>query len=493
MLSIVSAFVCAFLAMGAWALSSPVGSSPDEDYHLVSIWCGHGTNSSLCRTTGKDHIEVLAPKSLVESASCFAFHPEISGSCAPNTSLELVKTSRSNLDGGYPPIFYWTMNFLTGPDISNSVLKMRFFNICVFLILMGLSVRLVSSTLRKSLVIGPLVCLVPLGMFLIPSINPSSWAITSSIFLWILLTSYFQAETKKSKIVFIGLGSIALIIGAGSRSDSAIYSCLAILISIVMSWKEIKLNYLVLIPPFIFSTIAVFFFFSGHQSSVAIASNSVTSNTGTHSGILINVLTNLVLLPQLWAGAFGTWGLGWLDTAMPGIVWVTSLFIFAGAVFTGLRFVSKNKYPSLVILLFALISIPLYVLVISDENVGAGVQPRYIYPLLIMLAGLSLYMSKEQQLFNRGQETVIVLGLTVANSLALHTNLRRYVTGVDVNGVNLNDNIEWWWTGFVLSPMEVWAIGSISFGVVVWFCLGFLSQSSILNRNTSLKLVTELS
>ena len=39
----------------------------------------------------------------------------------------------------------------------------------------------------------------------------------------------------------------------------------------------------------------------------------------------------------LFIGIFGVWGLGWLDTAMPQLVWVTLSFIFVS-------FVIKDSY-----------------------------------------------------------------------------------------------------------------------------------------------------
>jgi hypothetical protein len=50
--------------------------------------------------------------------------------------------------------------------------------------------------------------------------------------------------------------------------------------------------------------------------------------------------------------------------------------------------------------------------------------------------------------------------------MALHTNIRRYVTGLDVNGVNLDASPEWWWD-VPFTPMAVWFVGSVAFGLVL--------------------------
>jgi hypothetical protein len=43
--------------------------------------------------------------------------------------------------------------------------------------------------------------------------------------------------------------------------------------------------------------------------------------------------------------------------------------------------------------------------------------------------------------------------------------MRRFITGIDVMGWNLNEGIEWWWQGFI-SPMAVLIIGSLSFALL---------------------------
>src|SRR5690606_21757769 len=115
----------------------------------------------------------------------------------------------------------------------------------------------------------------------------------------------------------------------------------------------------------------------------------------------------------------------------------------------------------------AVVVVPLYVLVSGGVMVGSGVQPRYIYPLLVMLAGVAVYGFMRADLrLNRLQLGLVAALLIVANSIALRTNLRRYLTGTDGDGLNLDAGVEWWWS-IAVSPMGVWVIGSLSFAVAV--------------------------
>ena len=63
---------------------------------------------------------------------------------------------------------------------------------------------------------------------------------------------------------------------------------------------------------------------------------------------------------------------------------------------------------------------------------------------------------------SKGQVVGLVSTLSVANAVALHVNMRRYITGTSVKSWNLNTAAEWWWS-IPVSPMMVWAVGSVSF------------------------------
>ena len=457
---ILIAIVSSVIALFAWALSSPVGATPDEDYHLVSIWCGQGDRNALCLSGDKPG-QVSVPTALVVSANCFAFHPENSAACNLPQSSEFTTTSRSNADSGYPPIFYWTMSLFASSDIYLSVLTMRLFNALLFVALITVTMLLSPRNIRIPVLGGILITAIPLGVFLIPSVNPSSWAIISAATLWGALMSFFRADKKSSKWALFALVIFSTILGAGARSDSAVYSCIALAVAVILSWDVARKHVMALIPALLIIPIAAYFYLRSGQSSLA---TSAPVSQGFNWQLAIS---NLTELPGLWVGALGTWGLGWLDTQMPALVWVTTLTIFSGVAFSGLSRFNFLKIFALLLLLFSITVIPLYVLVHDNISVGSGVQPRYVYPLLIMIAGVALWgASSGQAIFSRLQILIVSLGLAIANSLSLHTNIRRYVTGTGEGGFNLNKNIEWWWASSP-SPMIVWAIGSAAFLVLM--------------------------
>lgn len=451
----------AFLALAAWTLSSPVGSSPDEDYHLVSIWCGHGDVQGRCESAGVSD-ERKVPEALPK-ANCYAFHPEKSAGCQKKYFYKeddkLVPTTRGNFTGDYPPVFYFTMSFFVGHDISKSVLLMRLVNSALFVGLMTLTYWLLPRSRRTMLALGVGVTLVPLGMFLIPSINPSSWSVWSAAVVFAAVVGYLET-TGRRRMGLAVVATAATVMGAGSRADSAVYAALAVVLAVLVngSWRRGGRRPLLL--PLLLCVVCVFFY------KIAGQNGAVSDTAPTHQTMnaLQQIGHNLLNVPGLWAGSFGYWGLGWLDTYLPSGVWVINLITFGAALFAGLRQSTPRKKIAITVTLVAMWLVPTWVLYQSSALVGVGVQPRYLLPLLVLLAEVALLRIDPRRLeFNRTQMRCVVGALTATNAVSLQVNIRRYVTGTDVSGYNLDAHREWWWA-IPLPPMGVWLLGSLAFG-----------------------------
>jgi len=183
---------------------------------------------------------------------------------------------------------------------------------------------------------------------------------------------------------------------------------------------------------------------------------------------------NIWNVPGLWTGVFGgrpLGSLGWLDTALPQIVFFGVGGTVLGLIFIALKNPGRKKTVALAGMILALWFIPVYLLQISGAQAGSEFQPRYLLPLMVVAVGtLVLTDSGVPLLTDRPRLIAIFIALTTANAIALHTNIRRYVTGIRVEGLNLNSPREWWW-GFlpdVMTPNVVWLLGTIAFGIVAW-------------------------
>jgi hypothetical protein len=331
------------------------------------------------------------------------------------------------------------------------------------------------TKVQKPIVGGIFAAIVPLGMFLIPSVNPSSWAVISASIIWASLVGFFYSESRLKRNALLTISIVATVLGSGARTDSAIYAILAFIVSTLLCWKLIRTNPILLLKSSFVLPIALFFFFTSGSSSIA---QPISRAEGFDLRLAVS---NLLELPSLWAGALGGWGLGWLDTRMPSIVFLTSVFVFSGIIFFGLVQKEKNKFISITLLFLALTLIPLYVLVNEGISVGAGVQPRYLYPLMIMIAGVSLWGIRfDESNATNSRNLVLFSGfvLSIANSVALHVNLRRYVTGIDVGGYNLNRDVEWWWSA-APSPMAIWTVGSLAFLITALLIANLARQEKV--------------
>ena len=112
--------VLIFISLSAWAVSSPVASSPDDDFHMVSIWCAGEGVASVCETSGQPTTRFVSP-GLLESR-CFVFLPKQSASCQKEQdifhSTQLIESDRGSFTSNYPPLYYATMHLFAGSDIQ---------------------------------------------------------------------------------------------------------------------------------------------------------------------------------------------------------------------------------------------------------------------------------------------------------------------------------------------------------------------------------------
>ena len=205
----------AFVSLAAWSLSSPVAASPDDDFHLASVWCGLGEREGLCESPGEDTFERLIPTPLT-TATCFAFHPEVSGSCWVSDEPGMTLVERANADGLYPRVFYATMSVFAGPDIPASVMLMRLFNAAFAVGLLTAVFYALPRWMRPALLVSVVATSVPVGLFVLSSTNPSSWAVLSGATVWITLYGATQTTGRRRIIL-----SRARTVRRGHRRGSA--------------------------------------------------------------------------------------------------------------------------------------------------------------------------------------------------------------------------------------------------------------------------------
>lgn len=455
----VTAALSLFIALAAWGVSSPPGSAPDDDFHLKSIWCANGTVFD-CAIIGQSGVPgqavVMAPDSL---RPCYALKDEESGSCTLTQtgplSQQRLSPGRIN-DGLYPPVFYAAMGMLAGEDLDASVIAMRLANSALLVLLGAAVIGLSPRRLRPPVLIGVAGTLIPLGAFIVPSTNPSSWAVISAAVLWPAVAASFVAVGWR-RWGLAGIALVAAAVGAGARSDAAVYTALAAAMGVLLGWRR-RLRPVDLGVPLVAIVLSGYFYLQGRQGQ-EIATGA--AGESKFSWVLVRRAAENV--PSVWQGMFGTWRLGWLDTYLPAFVGVVAFAVAASLVFWGMERWDWRKLASVSGVCAVLFALPVLALAQAGEQVGELVQPRYLLPIGVILVGVAAVAAhgRSPQLGWLRAGTVAVL-LAMCNALALHTNIRRYVTGVDVYDLNLNSHVEWWWQHPVPSPMVLWAVGSVA-------------------------------
>lgn len=477
-----------FVALGAWSLSSAVGASPDDDFHLASIWCGAGDKPGLCENSGVEGHRLVLP-GLVQS-TCYVFEPAQSAQCQQDSQIftqnTLIDSTRGSFTSNYPPVYYAIMSGLASSDIPSSVIAIRLMNSLFF---MGSLVALISIAprgLRKTYFWMWALTIVPLGIFLISSTNPSSWAITGVPTAWMALYLYLT-QTGKRSIAAGVLFFVEAFLVSGARGDAAIYTIIGSVLIGFLTWQKTKNFALKLILPLVAALISLYFYATSLQSTVA-SSGLTISDSGLPRTAFGVFAINLVQLPELWVGAFGFWPLGWLDTQMPAMVWVTTFGFFSAVVFLLVKDAKRRQAIVLLGLAAILYLLPLYVLQKSLNHVGEQVQPRYLLPLIVGFAAIaSLKFAETKPVLSQLQSWVILTGIVIANALALYVNTKRYVSGLNNGtGVSLDSNIGWWWE-IPLSPMTVWILGSLGFALAIGAGFKWITLQSDTREKTDLQ------
>jgi hypothetical protein len=481
-----TAIVSAVLALGSWAFSSPVGSSPDDDFHNASIWCGQGSRDGLCED-GTSPSSVVVSSQLVQN--CFKFFPEVGGACAISESFQ--ETNRANLSGNYPGFYYWTMSWFASTDVPASILTMRFVNIFLAIGLLSLVITFLPRNLRTVPLVAVLGTAVPLGLFLYASVNPSSWGLFSVVIFFSAVLGFFASNNTSQKIVLGSLAGVSAVMGAGSRQDTPGFLLFAGLMAVFLSLssKWIPTRKMLIIG--VLSGLSILFLISTLLTQTFIGNFFRGAEWFGRPVSPESFFRNFLEIPDLIVGVFGYWGLGWLDTSLPSSVWLTSFGIFLGLIVSTMSSWSSRQKVAFAAIALALVAIPLYLLTVNGLFVGEVVQPRYLLPLLALALAVSVFKNPDQvglQL-SRLQFLIIGCGLVIANTISLHINMRRYLTGIDSTELSLNRGIEWWWVepplyanNLWFSPNNVWIGGSLAFAIfliAIWklrYELGFSNQ-----------------
>lgn len=471
----------ALLTVFAWMLASPSGSAPDDNFHVATIWCGSVWHDGRCEfmgeavgAYGQDYYLAPAPAAFLNpevsagaDPPCYVFKTMDSGDCPPAQGLQKVVVN----SGLYPPLYYWFAGLFAAESQDRTVLQVRLAVSLSVLALFAAAYAVTLRWLRPAYIASLAVGLVPVGLSIIPSTNPSAWAVAGVAASWSVGASFMLADTRRRRLLSGLVWVVAVVMACGSRSDAAAYIALITLLTVALLWRRSPVAAHVV-------GLAVL-----ALSGLAVLTSGQTANvtTGFQEDIEGRSVPGLALqalkgIPSLLLGGTGAPGgptnnapnqLGWFDVPVPPVTWVVLLLVIGALVFTGIVWLPWQKAVYLGVLLTAALALPFYTLLMNKAIPGELVQPRYLLPLLLAIFGASLARSARNPLrLTKVQVVGTIVLVSLAQAAALHVFMRRYVTGMDVDDPSLTRGDQWWWPTSI-SPDVVWLLGSAGWAMVV--------------------------
>lgn len=422
-----------------WGLASPIGSAPDDDYHLASIWCGLGEREGVCIDPRVSPATLLVPTPVVQSEDCYAFKPDVPANCQEPvlSSTDLVGTQHINqIDGLYPGAYYQVMSLLVGPDVGHSVLVMRLVNALIATLLLAAVLRLLPAGLAAAGTLAVVVTFVPLGLSLVASTNPSSWSIIGLGTFWAFTLAFLQRPSVQDRrgILIASAMVVSAMLAIAARVDSAAYVALtAVIVVTLAGWRAAVHRPWRLGLVAVLALVGVATYLNRGQALTGGEQTLGTTDAG--AGLL---LTNLAYFPVLVQGVVGGWNLSWNDVLMPPLVPIVGVLVLGALAYRGLLQTWPRKLWAAGLSLIALVAVPVAYLQSQRLGVGEVVQPRYLLPLLTVLVGvLALGPRLGRPLsMPRVPGIVLALALSISSTLGYWAYTHRFVAG---NGVGLFD------------------------------------------------------
>ena len=456
--------VVGILALGmGWVFASSPGSSPDDDYHLVSTWCPRPVESS-CETTTIDGDLYVMPPVPTAYSQCEAFNPAASHVCGYRYSDDDTYPSYRYNDGQYPYGFYQFHHLFAGHNVEHSVWVMRSVNVAILLILLGAILAFTRPDLRALIGLSAVVAWTPMGFYFIASNNPTSWALTGVFCYGAALFSTLHASGWR-RWTLLGLMVFSALLCYGSRGDAAFYVFVVSLGILILAATRKRLPEIGTATAL--SIIGILCMFATGQSHHL----TQTDPSVTRYQRLEVAIRNIRALPDYFAGFFGmSGGPGWRDTPLPGYTTIVALLVMGAVLFYGARTMNLRKALAAFVVFGAMAGIPLLIATPPTfPNLG-GYHSRYALPLLgtWLLIWLSCAIKKSS--LTRGQIVMFVFFLSVVDAVAMHTTIARYAHGLEnINGLgwiakgNLSLGVDWWWADMPLTPMVLWFIASLGY------------------------------
>lgn len=501
--TVTAGLIGAALALVAWIYASPPGSSPDDGYHLSSIWCAAGYSEGRClEAIGSGDPDAAFAPAVLPALTCVSGDGRRSASCQNDIYARFdgqLSLSVANISAVRATLYYRVANGLISDDIPASIARIRVMNASLVILLVGLTALVAAADVRRAVLIAWLVVSLPHGLFLITSVNSTAWGFVGLGTLWANLITVARPGPAPRRIAAATLAAVGVTMALGARTEAAAHLAVIVVAIGVLILSEASIRSFqwtrrrTLIAVATAAGAVVAFSVLIRFSAVGLML-SITSGFGqgwerlVARGISNPALTLAIETPQLWTGALGTWSLGWLDTNMPSTVSVSATVALVTLAAAGLTGAARGRVAGAAVLLLGLVVLPVASLLSVGLVVLEELQPRHYAPLLYVFLGVALIRSRGQSPLSigRGTRHVLAGALSIGHAVALWINIHRYTIGLtEFLYVDRNREVEWWWGPPAPSPELVWSMGALGYALVAWIVLGLVAGRSETDADAS--------
>jgi hypothetical protein len=434
-----------------WSLATPVGSAPDDGYHLSSIWC---VNSSEKECKSNESIFTVPTLVAGTNYKCFAQDGQVIeekyNKSAKCIEVGIGKTSQvsylNNNTAMYPEIFYLISSIFVGESVELSVLNIRIFWGLVFSILFMVALANISIARQKALKLTYLIYLTPVAAFLIGSTNPSSGSIIGLSLLPAFL-DLCLSRSREKRLLGLVLVLVASLLASGSRADGGLFIFL-----IVAGWLIARANKEsikeLIAPSLLASFTALTLTLLVLSKSKSVGLQAVAANPTNSIFTLDSLIYNSTHLYKYYLGFWGLdWSLGWkFEPKLTQLIPITQGVIAFSLL---MLFVRLRNRKSLLLVGYILIIgfiIPIYMFQVSGSRIGEFVQPRYMLPFA--LAATYLMLANYPRNNIKHQKILINLAATsffFVNIITFYSQVTRVSRGADGNIFAPMQSSDWWW------------------------------------------------
>ncbi len=444
----------AFVMLSCWSFADPLVSAPDEQAHIMRAYAlDHGQLGRSTTPPSKVLENVTVPTSLYYTAIypiCWQTHDNIAASCSKPWPTSSAPATIAIYVDHYPPLYYLVVGTATYVSHERAgIYMMRLISGLMGAVMLALAAYAIARwSRRRSLYAGLVIALSPEAAFLSSSVNPGGFEIVTGICLWTLVAilALEHREDPPRHLVML-LGAVATVFVL-IRGLSPLWLALAgasvltlvgprAMADLVVARRDLRIAGGVIVAA---TVVAVGWILTQGTLNILPVGAPVPKDDSTLA--VLHIVTRYV---QGWIRE--TVGiLGWLDTELPHVVYLSWYAVVAAVVAVAL--VRGNWRERIVLASLCALNVIIPVALVTRQAKVLGVvwQGRDNLPLAVGAVIMALAIGGgparstsrrtlgvlDESLRRRVARIALVatIGVIALDDLAsFYTNLRRYAVG----------------------------------------------------------------